>query len=70
MLVWDNEVGIGRGKVTTDYAAFAGLLATGVHLCLPRDPEAKGLVERVNGYLEMSFLPVRTFTRPDDFNTS
>lgn len=34
-----------------------------------RDPEAKGLVERVNGYFETSFLPGRTFTGPDDFNT-
>jgi hypothetical protein len=26
-------------------------------------------VERANGYLETSFLPGRTFTGPDDFNT-
>ena len=32
------------------------------------DPEAKGLVERANGYLETSFLPGRTFTSPADFN--
>jgi transposase len=69
MLVWDNEAGIGRGKVTSEFAAFAGLLAVKVHLCRPRDPEAKGLVERANGYLETSFLPGRTFTGPDDFNT-
>ncbi|GAA2878361.1 transposase [Nonomuraea rubra] len=36
--------------------------------CRPGDPEAKGLVERANGYLETSFLPGRTFTGPDDFN--
>jgi transposase len=68
-LVWDNEPGVGRGQVTGDFAAFAGLLATRVHLCRPRDPEAKGLVERANGYLETSFLPGRTFTGPGDFNT-
>jgi transposase len=28
-------------------------------LCGPADPEAKGLVERANGYLETSFLPDR-----------
>ncbi|WP_304522444.1 hypothetical protein [Actinotalea sp. Marseille-Q4924] len=40
-----------------------------MHQCRPRDPEAKGLVERANGYLETSFLPGRTFTGPGDFNT-
>ena len=34
----------------------------------PADPEAKGLVERANGYLETSFLPGRTFASPADFN--
>jgi transposase len=57
MLVWDNEAGVGQGKVTADFAAFARLLAVKIFLCRPRDPEAKGLVERANGYLETSFLP-------------
>ncbi|WP_217161416.1 IS21 family transposase [Streptomyces sp. AC512_CC834] len=69
ILVWDNETGIGQGRVTADFAAFAGMLATRVFLCRPRDPEAKGLVERANGYLETSFLPGRTFGGPADFNT-
>lgn len=69
MLVWDNEPGIGQGRLTTEFAAFAGMLAVKVFLCRPRDPEAKGLVERANGYLETSFLPGRTFAGPDDFNT-
>jgi transposase len=69
MLVWDNESGIGQGRLTTEFAAFAGLLAVKVYLCRPRDPEAKGLVERANGYLETSFVPGRTFTGPDDFNS-
>ncbi|MEV5646434.1 IS21 family transposase [Streptomyces flaveolus] len=68
-LVWDNEAGIGRGRPTSESAAFAGLLATKIYLCRPRDPEAKGLVERANGYLETSFLPGRHFGGPDDFNT-
>jgi len=37
-------------------------------LCKPADPEAKGLVERANQYLETSFLPGRTFTSMADFN--
>ncbi|MGW1729390.1 IS21 family transposase [Streptomyces sp. NPDC002306] len=68
-LVWDNEPGVGRGRPTTEFAALAGLLATRIHFCRPRDPEAKGLVERANGYLETSFLPGRVFTGPGDFNT-
>ncbi|MFF4291543.1 IS21 family transposase [Streptomyces sp. NPDC001601] len=67
-LVWDNEAGVGRGRPTCEFAAFAGLLATRIYLCRPRDPEAKGLVERANGYLETSFLPGRHFSGPDDFN--
>ncbi len=34
----------------------------------PNDPEAKGLVERANGYLETSFLPGRSFEDVADFN--
>ncbi len=40
----------------------------GVVICRPADPEAKGLVERANGYLETSFLPGRRFANPADFN--
>ena len=39
-----------------------------VVICDPGDPEAKGLVERANGYLETSFLPGRSFASPADFN--
>nr|WP_194719710.1 IS21 family transposase [Cellulosimicrobium arenosum] len=72
-LVWDNESAVGswragKPKLTEDFEAFRGVLGVGVHQCRPRDPEAKGLVERANGYLETSFLPGRTFTGPDDFN--
>ncbi len=35
----------------------------------PRDPEAKGLIERAHDYLERSFLPGRTFRSPADFNS-
>lgn len=40
----------------------------GVVFCKPGDPEAKGLVERANHYLETSFLPGRSFADVDDFN--
>ena len=72
-LVWDNESAVGswragRPKLTEDFEAFRGVLGCGVRQCRPGDPEAKGIVERGNGYLETSFLPGRTFTSPADFN--
>ena len=55
--------------LTGDAHAFRGTLGTKIHICDPGDPEAKGLVERSNGYYETSFLPGRTFSSPADFNT-
>jgi transposase len=69
-LVWDRESAIGgTGRVSAPAAAFAGTLATRIRLAPPRDPEFKGMVERNNGFFETSFLPGRTFTSPEDFNT-
>jgi transposase len=73
LLVWDGEGAVGRHRrntslLTVECQAFRGTLATKVYVCKPRDPEAKGLVERANGYLETSFLPGRSFTSPVDFN--
>ena len=67
-LLWDNEAGIGRGKLTEAAAMFAGALATRIVLCKPYDPETKGIVERRNQFLETSFMPGRTFVSPADFN--
>ncbi|MFK5636151.1 IS21 family transposase [Ornithinimicrobium sp. LYQ103] len=67
-LIWDNEPGIGRGKVTEPVAVFAGTLATKVVLLPPRDPESKGIVERRNRFFETSFMPGRHFGSPADFN--
>jgi hypothetical protein len=41
----------------------------GAILCGPADPEAKGVIERNNGYLETSFLPGRRFEDVADFNS-
>jgi transposase len=73
LLVWDGEGAIGRyrrggSELTADCQGFRGTLGTKVIVCKPADPEAKGLVERANGYLETSFLPGRTFASPGDFN--
>ncbi|MEH0846413.1 IS21 family transposase [Micromonospora sp. CPCC 205711] len=72
-LVWDNESAVGqwragRPQLTEAMNAFRGTLGIRVIQCRPADPEAKGLVERANGYLETSFLPGRRFVSPQDFN--
>jgi transposase len=73
VLVWDGEGAVGqrrrRTTVLTEAAhAFRGVLGAKIWICDPGDPEAKGLVERANGYLETSFLPGRSFHNPADFN--
>jgi transposase len=72
-LVWDNESAVGqwrggRPQLTEAMTAFCGALGVKVIQCRPADPEAKGLVERANKYLETSFLPGRVFCSPADFN--
>ena len=72
-LVWDNESAIGswragRPQLTEAMQNFRGALGIRVIQCRPRDPESKGLVERINEYFETSFLPGRCFTGPADFN--
>jgi transposase len=73
VLVWDGEGAVGqrrrRQTVLTEQAhGFRGVLGAKILICDPGDPEAKGLVERANGYLETSFLPGRVFASPADFN--
>jgi transposase len=71
--VYDNEAALvsrrgGRPVLSDPFQRFRGTLGMGVVVCQPGDPEAKGLVERANGYLETSFMPGRSFTSPEDFN--
>ncbi len=71
--VYDNEAALihragGRPNLTDPFQRFRGTLGMGVIVCDPGDPEAKGLVERFNGYLETGFLPGRRFSSPQDFN--
>ncbi len=72
-LVFDGEGAVGKRRrgvtlLTEATHAFRGTLGATVVICNPGDPEAKGLVERANGYLEASFLPGRAFASPADFN--
>ena len=68
-LVWDREGALhaGGGRPTEIFAGFCGQLKVGWHLCAPRDPEAKGIVERLHGFMESSFEPARLFAGPADF---
>jgi len=73
VLVWDGEGAVGeyaggRNKLTGDCQAFRGTLGAKVLILRPRDPEAKGIIERAHDYLERSFLPGRSFCSPADFN--
>jgi transposase len=74
VLVWDGEGAVGRwrggrSELTEACQGFRGTLGAKVLICRPRDPEAKGLIERAHDYLERSFLPGRVFASPADFNT-
>ena len=68
-LVWDREGALhaGAGRPTDGFAAYLGQLAVGWHFCEPRDPEAKGVVERLQGFAETSFEPGRAFVGELDF---
>ena len=69
LLVWDREgcLHAGGGRPTDVYAAFCGQLAVDWHFCDPSDPQAKGAVERLQGYLETNFEPGRCFANHLDF---
>jgi transposase len=68
-LVWDREGALhaGGGRPTEAFAAFCGRLRVGWHLCEAADPQAKGVVERLQEYLETSFEPGRCFANERDF---
>jgi hypothetical protein len=68
-LVWDREgcLHAGDGRPSDAYAAFCGQLRLGWRFCEPADPEAKGCVERLQGYLETNFEPGRRFASPLDY---
>ena len=69
LLVWDREgcLHAGEGRPTDVYAALCGQLAVDWHFCAPADPEAKGVVERLQGYIETNFEPGRLFANELDY---
>jgi transposase len=68
-LVWDREGALhaGGGRPTDPFAAFCGQLKIGWRFLAPADPESKGAVERLRGFLETSFEPGRRFANELDF---
>jgi transposase len=68
-LVWDRQAGIHArdGRPSEAFAALCGQLKVGWHFCRPRDPQAKGVVERLQGYAETNFEPGRLFAGELDF---
>jgi transposase len=69
LLVWDRQSGLhaGGGRPTEEYAAFCGQLRVDWYFCAPADPQAKGVVERLQDFIERSFEPGRTFANELDF---
>lgn len=68
-LVWDRQAGIHghAGRPSAAFAAFCGQLRLGWKFCEPADPQAKGAVERLQGYAETNFEPGRRFANELDF---
>jgi transposase len=68
-LVWDRQSGLhaGGGRPTREFAAFCGQLRVDWFFCAPRDPQAKGVVERLQDFIERSFEPGRVFANELDF---
>ena len=68
-LVWDREGAIhaGGGRPTDPFAGFCGELRVGWLILEPRDPEAKGALERSHRFLRTNFEPGRSFANELDY---
>jgi transposase len=68
-LVWDRQAGLHArdGRPTDAFAAFCGTLRVDWQFCEAADPQAKGCVERLQGYAETNFEPGRSFANHLDF---
>ena len=69
VLVWDRQSGLHArdGRPTDAFAAFCGQLRVDWFFCEPADPQTKGVVERLQDYLETNFEPGRAFANELDF---
>jgi transposase len=68
MLVWDRQAGLHArdGRPTDEFAAFCGQLKLDWLFCGPADPQAKGVVERMQDFIERSFERGRAFANELD----
>lgn len=68
-LVWDRQAGIHghAGRPSEAFASFCGQLKVAWRFCEKADPQAKGAVERLQGYAETNFEPGRRFANDLDF---
>jgi transposase len=68
-LVWDRQAGLhaAGGRPTVEFAAFCGQLRVGWHFCERGDPQAKGVVERLQDFIERSFEPGRVAANELDY---
>jgi transposase len=68
-LVWDRQAGIHAhgGRPTDEFAGLCGQLRVDWWFCEPADPQAKGAVERLQGYAQTNFEPGRVFANETDF---
>jgi hypothetical protein len=67
-LVWDREAAIAAGgRPTVEFASFCGQLELGWVILEPRDPQAKGLLERSHRFMRSNFEPGRVFANHLDF---
>jgi transposase len=69
VLVWDRQAGIHGhgGRPTEEFAGFCGQLKVDWRFCEPADPQAKGGVERLQGFAGTNFEPGRVFCNELDF---
>lgn len=74
-VICDNDAAIVRERrggvahLHDEVASFFGQLGATVVPLRPGDPQAKGQVERTNGYLDRSFLSLRTVESIEDLQT-
>jgi transposase len=68
-LVVDREgcLHAGGGRPNGEFAAFCGQLSVGGRILDPGDCQAKGMIERLRGFMETSFEPGRSFANELDF---
>ena len=69
VLVWDRQAGLHArdGRPTEEFAGFCGQLRVDWRFCEAADPQAKGGVERLQGFAETNFEPGRVFCNEVDF---